>query len=46
MGLFGMTDPFVIAGYLGCLLTVAACCIWAVFWKEKDEDDITDESDE
>ncbi|AIZ56359.1 hypothetical protein Mpt1_c04670 [Candidatus Methanoplasma termitum] len=43
MAFFGLTDPFIIAGYLGCFLTVAACCIWAVFWKEKEGEDITED---
>jgi hypothetical protein len=30
MMLFGISDPWIIGAYLGCFLTTALCCIWAV----------------
>ncbi len=41
MTFFGLTNPWIIASYLGCFLTVIACC-WVGF-KAKD---LNEESDE
>jgi len=39
MTFFGITDPWIIAAYLGCFLTVAFCCVWGLFKKDKTYDD-------
>jgi hypothetical protein len=39
---FGLTDPYIISAYLGCILSVILCCAWAI-WKKEDEDEEEDE---
>ena len=34
MTFFGLTDPYIIAGYISCILCVILCCGWALFKKE------------
>jgi len=34
MTFFGLTDPYIIAGYISCILCVVLCCTWALFKKE------------
>ena len=36
--LFGLSDPYIIGAYLGCILCVVFCCAWT-FFKEKDENE-------
>jgi hypothetical protein len=43
MTFFGITDPWIIAAYLGCFLTVIFCCAWGLLKKDKT---YTDEGEE
>jgi hypothetical protein len=31
MGILGISDPFILAGYIGCVLTVVLCVYWGLF---------------
>jgi len=44
MSFFGITDPFVIAAYIGCFLTTITSCLYGYFRKNKEYTD--EESDE
>jgi hypothetical protein len=37
MTFFGMTDPYIIGGYLSCIVITIMCCVWAI-WKKDEED--------
>jgi hypothetical protein len=30
MSILGISDPYILAGYIGCVLTVALCIAWAI----------------
>jgi len=32
--IFGLSDPYVIGAYVGCILSVILCCGWAIFKKD------------
>jgi hypothetical protein len=31
MGILGISDPYILAGYAGCILTVVLCIYWGLF---------------
>jgi hypothetical protein len=33
MTFFGLSDPFIVAAYVSCFLSVILCCAWAIFKK-------------
>ncbi len=35
--MFGITDPWIWAAYIGCAVTVVFCCVYG--WLKKDEED-------
>jgi hypothetical protein len=42
MSILGLTDPWIIAAYAGCILCVVFC-VWYSLKQGKDEEDETDE---
>ena len=44
MTFFGITDPWIIAAYIGCFATTAFCVLWGLFAKVKEE--TTEEGDD
>lgn len=36
--MFGIDDPWVLSGYLLCLIVTALCVIWGILKWNKDED--------
>jgi len=39
MMIFGLSDPYVIGAYLGCILCVVLCCAWAIFKKDDENEE-------
>jgi len=35
MTFFGLTDPYIVGMYVGCILCVILCCGWAIMKREK-----------
>ncbi len=35
MTFFGLTDPYIIGAYVGCILSVVLCVAWAI-WKRNE----------
>ena len=46
MTFFGLTNPWIIASYLGCFIVVILCCIIGVKAKDLSKDDDEEESEE
>jgi len=44
MGILGLTNPWIIASYLGCFITVIICCIIGIKAQDLSKDD--EESEE
>jgi hypothetical protein len=36
MSIFGISDPYILAGYIGCVLTVLLCVAWAIKFGNKE----------
>jgi len=39
MTFFGLTEFYIIAAYVGCFLSVALCCAWALLKKDMINDE-------
>ncbi len=43
MSILGLTNPWIILSYVGCILTVIACCVIGIRAKNLNGDDEGDE---
>lgn len=39
MTFFGLTDPYIIGGYVACILCVILCCGWAIFKRDNENEE-------
>jgi hypothetical protein len=39
MTFFGLSDPYIIGAYVGCILCVILCCAWAIFKKDDGDEE-------